>query len=114
MAGKALDLTIRERDEVVAFEEIKDTGPEQIHNYAYVAPKVETIAEVDAPVTVLLVIGFESLQDSEFDPRSIPVLLYGPNDLDSDKLARLAIPSLYDLAECSLAEELDHLVCRPS
>jgi hypothetical protein len=44
LTGKALNLAVGERDEVVALEKVKDAGPKQIHDDADVASEIKTIS----------------------------------------------------------------------
>jgi hypothetical protein len=60
LSSKALDLTIREGDKSIALQEIKDTLSEQVHDNAYVSTIVKAVPEVYAPISVLLVVCFES------------------------------------------------------
>jgi hypothetical protein len=70
-----LDLAVRERNESIALEEIKHALIEQVHDDADVAAVVEAIPEMDASIPVLLIVGLEGGQDTEFNPGCIPVLL---------------------------------------
>jgi len=75
LSGKALNLTVRERDERVSFQEIEDTLSEEIHDNADMSPVIETVSKVYTSVPVCVVIGLESRQDPKFYPRSISVFL---------------------------------------
>lgn len=55
-----MDLATGKRDEAVALEEIKDTLTQQICDDAYMVSVVEAISQVDALVTVVLVIRRQS------------------------------------------------------
>jgi hypothetical protein len=68
-------LTVGEGDEAVAFQEVEDALTQEIHNDADVAAIVETVIEVYAPVTVLLVVGFERGKHPQLDSASIAVFL---------------------------------------
>lgn len=68
LSGKALDLAVRERNEGVALEEIKDALIEQVHDDADVTPVVEAISKMDASVPVLFIVGLEGGEDTELDP----------------------------------------------
>lgn len=111
MASKALDLAVRKRNEVIALKEIEDTGPEKIHNDTDMATEVKTVPKMYTSVPVLLVVGFQCLENTQFDSGSISVLLNCTNDLNCDQLVSLAVASLNDFAECTLAKEFNHLVC---
>lgn len=104
LTGKTLDLAVRERDEVVALEEVEDAGAKQIHDNADVASKIEAISQMNASIPVFLVVRLQSLQYSQFDPRGISVLLDRPNDLDGNQLVSFPVAGLDHLAKGSLAK----------
>lgn len=104
MSGETLNLAVREGDKVVALQEVEDTLAEKIHDDTDVAAEVEAVPQVDTTVAVLLVVGLERGEDSQFDPRRIAVFLHRPNDLDSNKLIASTVLSLDDLAEGALAK----------
>jgi hypothetical protein len=110
LAGKVLDLAVGKWYEVVTLKEVEYTLAEKIHDDADVSSVIEAVSEVNAAVPVLGVVGSECLQDPEFDLTRLAVLLHGADDLDGDKLVGCLLPRLHDLAERSLAKELDHLV----
>lgn len=74
------------------------------------AAVVEAVPQMDATVSVLLVVGLERVQDAELDPGGVAILLDRSNDLDSHRLAPLDVASLDDFAKGSLAEETNNLV----
>lgn len=110
LAGKILNLAVGEGHKVVALEEVEDALAKQVHDDAYVAAVVEAIAQVDAPVAVLLVVDLERGEHPEFDLAGIAVLLDRPNDLDGDKLVAMSVLGLDNLAKCALAQQLDHFI----
>lgn len=104
LPGKILNLAVWKWDEVVALEEIEHALAEKIHNDANVASVVETIPQVNASVSVVLVVQPERLEYPKFDLASIAVLLYGSNDLDGNKFAAFLVFCLHHFAERALAE----------
>lgn len=111
LTRKALDLAVGKGHEAVALEEVKDALAQQIHDDANVPAVVEAIAQVDAAVAILGVVGLESGQDANLDTRGIAVLLDRPDDLDSHRLVASSVPGLHHLAKGALAEEACDLVC---
>jgi len=65
---------------------------------------------VDTPIAVLAIVSFQRLKDSEFDPASVSIFLYGSNDFDGDQVVSLAIQGLDHFAESSLAEQFYDLI----
>lgn len=57
MACKVLDLTVGERNEAIALEEVKDALAKKIHYDANVAAIVEAISEMNTSIPVLIVVG---------------------------------------------------------
>lgn len=111
LAGKALNLAVREGDESVALEKIKDALTEEIHDYADVASVIEAIPQVNTAIPILLIVGLKSSKYSQFYSGSIAVLLYRANNFDSDLFVASPIVGLYYLAEGTLAEKTSNLVC---
>lgn len=105
-----LDLAVRERHKTVALKEVKDALAEQVHDDTDVPPVVEAVAQMDAPVPILLVVGFERGKHPQFNLTSIAILLHRSDDLDCHAFAASSIPGFNDFAECALAEEFPHLV----
>ena len=105
-----MNLAVRERHEVVALEEIEDALAKKIHDDADMSSEVEAVSEMNAAISVLLIVGLEGCQDTEFDLAGISVLLYRTDDLDGNELVAFLISGLHDFAECTLAEKLDHLI----
>lgn len=68
LASEALDLAVRERDEVVTLQKVEDARAKQIHNNTYMTSVIETVAEVDTSIAVLVVVGFQCLQDPKLYP----------------------------------------------
>ncbi|KAI6767031.1 hypothetical protein HG531_011391 [Fusarium graminearum] len=75
LAREALNLAVRERNKAVALEKVKDTLVKQVHDDTDVAAVIKTVSEVDASVTVLLVVSFEGLKNAKFNSGGIPVFL---------------------------------------
>lgn len=113
LTRKTLNLTVGKRDEVVTLEKVEDAGAKQIHDDADVASEIETISQMNASIPVFLVVRLQSLQDSQFDPRGISILLDGPNDLDGNQLVSFPVASLDHLAKGSLAKKFVDLVWSP-
>ena len=110
LTGKVLYLAVGEGHEIVALQEVKHALAEEVHDDTYMASEVEAVPEMDATVSVLLVIRLERCQDSEFDLARIPILLYRSDDFDRNQLVTSPVLGLDDFAECSLAKEFYHLV----
>lgn len=68
LSCKTLNLTVRKRDELIAFEEIKYTLAQQVHDDAYMAPVVEAVAEMNAPVAIFGIVRFERRENPELYP----------------------------------------------
>ncbi len=112
LAGKVLNLAVGKGHKAVALQEIEHALAEKVHDDADVAAVVEAVAEVNAAVPVLGVVGSQRLEDPQFDLAGLAILLYGPDDLDGDELLGGLVSCLYDLAKRALPEQLDHLICR--
>ena len=59
LSRETLDLAVRERDELIAFEEIEYTLAQQVHDDADMAPVVEAVAEMNTPIAVFRVVRLE-------------------------------------------------------
>ncbi len=59
LSRKTLDLTIGERHEVVAFEEVKHTLPEQVGDDADMTSIIETVSEMNTSVSVFSIVCFK-------------------------------------------------------
>lgn len=105
-----MNLAVRERHKIVALEEIEHALAKKIHHDADMASKVETVPEMNAAISVLLIVGLEGRQDTELDLAGISVFLNGPDDLDGNELVAPLVFGLHDFAECTLAKKLDHLI----
>jgi hypothetical protein len=66
--------------------------------------EVETISEMDALVSVCLVVGCQCRQNAKFDARGIAVFLDGPYDFDCTPGSLLLIVGLDDLSKRSLTK----------
>lgn len=64
LTSKALYLTTRERNELIALEEVKDALAKQVCDYANVVSEVEAITQMDAFVAIMLVVVGEGLKHS--------------------------------------------------
>ena len=96
-------MTAGERNKLVALEKVEDALPKQIRNNAYVISKVKSIPKMYAFVAVVLVVGCQCGEHSEFYPRCVSVLLYRSDDFDCDIDSPSTIERFDDFAECSLA-----------
>ena len=106
LAGETLNLAVRERNKAVGLQKVKDALSQQIHHYADMAPKVEAVAQVNTPVSVLFVVGLQSCEHPEFYSRGIAVFLHGTNNLDGNWPVSTTIPGLHNLAKSTLAQKL--------
>jgi hypothetical protein len=110
LPGKALDLAVGERHELVALEKVEDALPEEVHDDADVAPEVETIPEMNASIPVLLIVCLQGCKHTEFDTGSITIFLYRANDLDGNRRASAAVLGHDDFAKSPLSEKFHHLI----
>lgn len=62
-----MNLAVREWDEVVAFEKVKDALAEKIHDNADVATIVEAVPQMNASVPVGGIIRFQGGKDTELN-----------------------------------------------
>ncbi len=111
LSGKALDVGIRERNEAVAFEKIEETQVQKVCDDTDMATEVETVSEMDAPVSIVGVVVPKRLQSPELDLSGIAVLLHGADDLHGDELAGTAVKGFDYLSESALPEEVRYTVC---
>ena len=75
-------------------------------------PVVKAVPKMDAPIPILVIIGFECWQDSKFYSWRITVLLNWSDDLDRNRLVPLSVSGLHYFAERALAKEFGNLVCK--
>lgn len=61
-------MAVGEGHEAVAFEEIKDALAQEVHDDADMAAVIEAIPEMDASISVFVVVGLEGRQDPKFYP----------------------------------------------
>lgn len=107
---EALDVAVWEGRKRIRLEEVKDALTQQIRDDADVVPKVETVPEVDALVSVIPVVGGQGGQDPQLDPRGVAVFLDGPNDLDGTSCVLLSVVGLDHLSKCTLTQETADLI----
>lgn len=110
LPSKALNLAVRERNELVALQKVEDTLAKQIHDDTYVTTVVKGVAKVDAAILVLGIVSLEGSQDPQFNSRRISVFLNRTYDLDGDELVPSPVTSLDDFSKCPLTEHLNHLI----
>lgn len=110
MPRKILDLAAGKGHECVCLEKVKHTLPEKVGNDADVGSKVEAFSEVDAFITVLLVVHGKRRQHTELNLRGIAVLLNGANDLDGTSGARGSVDGFNHFAERALAQKPDNII----
>jgi hypothetical protein len=67
--------------------------------------KIEAVPEMDAFVSVVLVIVGQGREHSKLNPRGIAVLLNRADDFDGAASFALFVIGFNDLAECSLPEK---------
>ena len=110
LPSKALNLAVGEWHEAVSFEEVEHALAQQVHDDADVVPEVKAVPKMYTPVPVLLVVRLERLENSKLDLARISILLHGANDLDGDQLIASPVVGLDDLAEGTLAKQLDDTI----
>ena len=106
-----MDLAVRKRHKAIALQKVKNALAKEVHNDADVAAIVEAVPQMNAAISVLLVICFERRQNSKLYPGGIAIFLNGSNDLDGDGLAASTVMGLHDFTKCSLAEQTIDLIC---
>lgn len=70
-----MNLAVGKWNEMVAFEEVKDTLTQKIHDNADMTAIVEAVSQVNAAISVGRIIGFESSKDAKFDAGGVTVFL---------------------------------------
>lgn len=75
LASKTLDLAVGKGDKSISFQEIENALVKEIHDNADVVAIVETVSQMNAPVSVLLIVHFECGQHAKLDLRGVAVLL---------------------------------------
>lgn len=110
MPGKVLDLAVRKGDEAVALEKVENALAQEIHDDANVASVIEAVSQVNASISVFLVVGLEGGQNAKLDSRSIAVFLDGTNNFNSHRLVPLQITGLYHFAKGALSKKTNNLV----
>lgn len=68
---------------------------------------------MDAAVDVVFVVGGQCRQHTQLDSAGVAVLWYRADDLDGALGGLSPVPGFDDLAEGSLSEEFQDLVCKP-
>ena len=104
----------RERDKVVAFKEVEDALAVKIRDDADVVPEIEAVAQVDASVGVLPVVGRQGGEHAQFDAGGIAILWHGSDYLDGALRPVGAVIRFDDFAESSLAQQFGDLIWRMS
>jgi hypothetical protein len=110
LPGKVLNLAVRKGDKAVALEKVENALPQEIHDDADVASVIEAVSQVDASISIFLVVGLERGQHAKLDSGSIAVFLDGSNDLDSHRLVPLQIAGLYHFAKGALSKKANDLI----
>lgn len=95
-------MAVRKGHETVAFQKVKDTLAQEVHDDADVALIVEAVRQVYASVSVFGIVGFESSQDSQFNPRCVAIFLHRSDDFDRHSFVTLTITRLDYLTKGSL------------
>lgn len=111
LTGKCQDLAVGEGHKVVVLQKVKHTLPKQIHDNADVATEIEAVPEMNAAISVLLIVCLQGCKYPELDLTGIAVFLHRANDLDGDKLIAFPVLGLYDLAESALTKQLEYFIC---
>ena len=114
LPGEALDLTAWKRHEAVTLQKVEYTLAQQVRDYAYMAAKVEAVAEVYAFVPIVLVVHGKSGKNSKLDSRSITILLHRSDNLDSASCLLSFVECFDHLSEGALPEQFDDVVCKES
>lgn len=70
-----MNLTVWERCEAVALQEVKDALSQEIHDNANMTSIIKAVTQVDAAIPVLVVVGLERSEHSQLYPGGIAILL---------------------------------------
>jgi hypothetical protein len=105
-----LDLAAREGHKSVGLQEIEHALAQEIRYDADVISEIEAFSEMYAFVSILFVVHGQSGENPQFYLGCIPILLDRPNDLDRAFCIVLSVVRFHNLAESSLAQELDDLI----
>ena len=111
LLGKLLDVGAGKRHKAVGLEKVKHTVAVEISNDADVVPVVEAVSQVYASVDVVVVVGRQCRQHSQFNAAGISVFGHRSNHLDGAVGAFPSVVGLHDFAKGALAEQLGNLIC---
>jgi hypothetical protein len=105
LSGEALNLRAGKWHKSISLEEVKDTLSQKIRDNADVIPEVEGITQMDAFVSVGLVVQRQGRENSQFNARCITVLLHGAYYLDGTLCLSFLVKRLHDFPKGSLAQK---------
>jgi hypothetical protein len=112
LACKVLDLAVGEGYKTVTLKKVKDTLPQEIHDYADVAAVIKAFSEMNTPVSIVRIVSLESSQDAKFYLAGISILLDRSDNLNGHAPAWLfAILCLDNLTKCTLSKESSNSIC---
>ena len=103
-------MSVRKWRELVHLQKVKHALPVEVCDNANVVPEIEAVAEMDTPITVVLVVRCQGGQDTELDSRCIAVFLDGADDLDGTFGLLFTIPGFHNFAKCALAKQFDDFI----
>lgn len=107
MAGKLLNLTAGKWNETIAFEEVENALAKQIGDDADMVAEIKAVSKMYTFVAVALVVGGQSGQHAQLNPRGISVFLDRSNDFDGTTRFPLLVVSFDDFTKGALAQEFD-------
>lgn len=110
LPGKVLDLTTRKRYEAIPLQKVENTLAQQVGDYTYVVPEVETVAKMYAFVAVVLVVHGKSRKYSKLNSRGVAIFLHRTYDLDSTSCLPSLVICFDNLSKGSLTEHFDDIV----
>jgi hypothetical protein len=105
LSGEALNLRAGKWYKSISLEEVEDTLSQEIRDNADVVPEVEGITQVDAFVSIGLVVQRQCGENSKFNARCVTVLLHGAYYLDGTLCLSFLVKSLHDFPKGSLAQK---------
>jgi hypothetical protein len=100
---KELNVRAWERREAITLQKIENTLAVEIGYDAYVIPEVEAVAQMDALVAIISIVGSQCREDPEFDPTGITILLHRTNDFDGAPRPLSPVPCFDHLSKRPLA-----------
>jgi hypothetical protein len=112
LPSEALDVRVGERNKAVALQKIEQAQVEKVRDDTDMATEVETVPEMDTPVSIVRVVVPERLQCPQLNLGGVAVLLHGADNLHGDVFAGTAIIGLDYLPEGALAEEVRDTICK--